>query len=86
MSHWNYRVVKHVDDYPPHMHQVQQVHGPMVYYDIHEVHYDPIGPTENAVSAQGRTSESLKADLHRMLEAFDRPILTMRNGELVEDE
>lgn len=74
---WNYRIMKHdinakegLVEFPP-------------YYEIHEVHYDeagkPNGFTENSVSPIGDSTEELKASIHKMLEAFDKPVLDYDN-------
>lgn len=69
-SHWNYRVIKDEDG-----------------FSIREVYYKDEAP--EAWSARpmypcGETSEELNADLDRMREAFNKPILVEKN-ELISD-
>jgi hypothetical protein len=63
---WNYRVVK------------RNMDGDIL-YGIYEVYYDgdrPVYITTNPIHAHGDTKEELKSDVVRMLNAFDKSILT----------
>lgn len=66
MGHWNYRVVKTKD-------------GDDDWYAVHSCYYDDDGEADGtsllASRAGGNTLEQLRADLQRMLEALDKPII-----------
>ena len=66
---WNYRILKHSPQ------------PDMTYYTVHECYYTDDGSengyTENPVWAAGGTIEELRADLTRMLQALDRPVITV---------
>lgn len=76
---WNYRIIKHtsgkfgiVEDY----------------YEIHEVYYHKSGDihvwSKDSIDAHGADIEELKQDLYMMLEAFNKPILTIEDNKLIE--
>lgn len=71
---WNYRVVKHEQD-------------DMVFYTIHEVHYDENGEaiayTENAVPAFGEDHQELKDSLIHQMGALTKPVLDAKIFEKV---
>lgn len=84
MSYWNYRVVKKEYKagkvYPSG--KLPAISDQTV-CDIHSVHYTDDG-TIYAYSAEpraphGDTPVELKEDLHMMLEAHDKPILTKKD-------
>ena len=67
---WNYRIIqKNVDEF--------------VSFEVHEVYYRPDGSiegwSENPVIPYGETPEELKKDLTKMLQAFEKPILTQQD-------
>lgn len=65
MTHWNYRVIKSKD-------------GEDDYYQIHSCYYtDNVldGSSLHPAKAGGNTLEELRADLQRMLDALDKPII-----------
>lgn len=70
MSHWNYRVFRHVD---------KCVGQDQEWFGIHECYYDdagnPDGWTENEVAPYGETVEELKKVLEMMADALKKPIL-----------
>jgi len=80
MSTWNYRLMRHVHQHP-------DVDEEEVILKIHEVYYrdrdvddtrvsrDEISYTANPVSVTGETVEEVRAALHRMLEALDKPVI-----------
>ena len=63
---WDYRVFK------------KKISNDFV-YEVHEVYYNLDGTirswTENPINPAGGTSEELKKDFYRQLDAFDKPIL-----------
>ena len=63
---WDYRVFK------------KKIGNDFV-YEVHEVYYNLDGTirswTENPINPTGGTSEELKKDFYRQLDAFDKPIL-----------
>lgn len=78
MSHWNYRIIKTIED------------GEAA-YNIHEVFYDgagiPIAWSADPCAPFGESKAEFIADLCHMIAATDKPALTVRSGvHLVEVE
>lgn len=69
MASWNYRIIKTIRDKEP-------------FYRIHEVYYDDNGEiegwTEEPVLPYGETVEELREDIHYFLQAFQQPILALK--------
>lgn len=66
---WNYRIIK--DDT-----------GDSVTYGIHSVHYEGgeiSGYTLEPVGIRGDSEQDLRGDLELMMQAFDRPILSLKD-------
>lgn len=74
MRHWNYRVVRRVTG---------SGDESSVVYAIHECYYDSQGKvcsfSEKPSAACGETLEELCADLDRMANAFNSPVLEYAN-------
>lgn len=76
MTHWNYRV--RASSVPTGADDYEEV------YTIVEVYYDgdgmefggANGMSWGTATAMGNSGEELRDDLQRMLQAFDKPILT----------
>ena len=69
MGHWNYRVIKTKD-------------GEDDYYQVHSCYYTDNkldGTSVEPAKAAGNTLEELRADLQRMLDALDKPIIDETN-------
>lgn len=68
---WNYRVLRHSH---------KSMHGDEHYYSIHEVYYEKDGSihawSANPVSVGGETFAEIHAELDRMRNALNRPVLT----------
>jgi len=70
MNSWNYRLIRHIE--PPNKE----------WYAIHEVYYEkdrPVTITDGPTRPAADSVEGLKADMQRMMEAFDKPFLDYDN-------
>jgi len=71
MSGWNHRVMHHVYKSPTGIEEE--------FFEIHEVYYDDNdkvdGYTKNAIAPGGNTVEELRAELQRMLDCLNKPVL-----------
>jgi len=72
MGHWNYRVIKK---------QIEAFGEITSTFQIHSVYYHDDGAVSaysvDPITAYGEDeAETLKDDMFRMLNAFDRPVLT----------
>lgn len=67
MSTWNYRIVSGDPDH--------------TYVGIYEVYYDdagrPFARTSDPIGLFGDSVKELRADLSRVLEAFEKPVLSV---------
>jgi hypothetical protein len=75
---WNYRVVEKEYLLPRELRVYEN--ETQTYYQIHEVYYDANGNitmySKEAITPFGEDSvDSLQLDLHKMQEAFNKPIL-----------
>lgn len=70
---WNYRIVRERNE-----------HGDT--FALHEVYYNQRGKitafSQHEIAPFGETLPELLADVKHMLEAWERPVLTLRNGRL----
>lgn len=73
MTTWNYRIVRERTE-----------HG--YTFALHEVYYNQRGKitswSAREMSPFGETLPELLADIKHMLEAWEYPVLTLRNGRL----
>lgn len=68
---WNYRIIKHKD-----------------IYAVHEVFYTKDKPhtwTENPINLADESYSGLESSFMYMRDAFDKPILTIKDGKLIEE-
>ena len=66
---WNYRVIEHDT-------------GAVVTFGIHSVHYEGsniTGYTADPVEALGDSQQDLQGDLELMMQAFNRPVLSLKD-------
>lgn len=77
MSHWNYRVIRNVDN------------DDNEWFTIHEVYYndkgEPDGVTANPVSLFGETDGELQSSLMKMLDATNLPVIDMAVFDKMEE-
>lgn len=81
---WNFRVVKTNYIFEGKTNPVFTIHR-CVYASLPVVGNEL--PTKFGIqeaAPEGESVEELRAELHRMLEALDRPVLTEKRGKLVE--
>lgn len=81
MANWNYRVVRTDFIFEGNTEPV---------FTVHRCHYNhfmdllPAKYGKQEAAPEGATVEELRADLHRMLEALDKPVLTAKRDKLIE--
>ena len=78
MTTWNYRIVRRIDP----------LSASGYWLGIYEAYYDDEGNcdalTEDAISVEGETLESLHADYRLFAEAFTKPVLDYETRQEVD--